>query len=127
MTLQEKALAFLQKTESANSDLLNYAQSMAPAAEASLPLEKLVRTVGPERHQLNPEDVTKFEERIARLMNDIQSGTRPFPLLAEYDGDTFVLIDGNHTYEALKRTGYTEYPVIYWNRNEVHRAMRSGQ
>ena len=78
-------------------------------------LDHFERCCGPEanmRFQI-PED--GFTERVDNISARYNAGGWDMPPLIVYrDENGYVLADGNHRHEALKKSGYSQYWVIIW-------------
>jgi hypothetical protein len=72
-----------------------------------LPLDRLERLAGPEDEDvlcvIDPEE---WEDDVAAMEEELESGWEPPPLLAQHEPDGRLLLqDGNHRFEALSRDG----------------------
>lgn len=114
--LGEWLLAFLQKTEAGNADLLRFVEEKIADFRGPelIDFSQIKRTFGPENGMLYNESETDFRRRIDEIKMAIETGLTSAPLLAESTEKGFKLLDGNHTYEALKELGYEEYWVIFF-------------
>jgi hypothetical protein len=79
-----------------------------------LPLDLLVPLAGPDDDALCPVEPEEWEDDVGSMESSIESGWEPAPLLAQYDRRKLLLQDGNHRYEALKRSGETHAWVLLW-------------
>lgn len=79
-----------------------------------LPLKKLERICGPEENMQYVDPEPSWSRRVNSLCNAILSGWDMPPLIAEYKQEKFILVDGSHRHEALRRLDKKEAPVIIW-------------
>jgi hypothetical protein len=79
-----------------------------------LPLDLLVPLAGPDDDALCPVDAEEWEEDVGTMEDSIEEGWEPAPLLAQFDRGDLLLQDGNHRYEALRRSGETHAWVLLW-------------
>lgn len=86
----------------------------------AMPLSLFHRCCGPEEHMKWKVHPVWFEENVARLMAAIQADPDMPPLIVHYlfsekDGTPeFELNEGNDRFEAYKRLGFSQTPVIVW-------------
>lgn len=78
-----------------------------------VPMAIINRTLGPEPEMLRQENPIEFTTSVQNIKNTIQTTIFKKFLLAEYDGQNFYLLDGNHTLEALKEMGHHECFLVY--------------
>lgn len=71
-----------------------------------IPIEKLVSLRNPA--ELND----TFKERVKVMMEYIAKDGRVEPLEVCQSGNVYIVGDGHHRYEALKRLGWKEIPCI---------------
>jgi len=55
-----------------------------------------------------------FERHVSKLQQLLEMENDMPPLITNYVDGKFVLNDGNHRFEALKRMGTIAYPFIVW-------------
>jgi FMN phosphatase YigB (HAD superfamily) len=79
-----------------------------------VPLTDLHRLAGPEDDALCAIDPTEWEDDTSQMAASIDAGWEPPPLLAEHREGRLLLQDGNHRYEALRRSGAGDAWVIIW-------------
>lgn len=111
-------LEFLHKTEANNLDLINYVNIHKDNLEGPIlvPENKIQRTLGPEPDMLNRESEKDFLAKVKSIAEKIkQNPEQPIILLCEKFKETYYILDGNHTFEALKISGIKEFNVIYCN------------
>ncbi|MFP4478088.1 MAG: ParB N-terminal domain-containing protein [Candidatus Izemoplasmatales bacterium] len=72
------------------------------------------RVSGPEENMLYRIKEIDFNHRVKKMMNEIELGWDVPPLLIECQDNGFYMCDGNHRYEALKRSGKDIYYAIFW-------------
>ena len=78
------------------------------------PLNKLKRIMGPEKELLYPEEKEIWEKRINNLSNDIKNNNyKPCPLIVTDFWSDMNIADGNHRHEALLRSGFNKYWVMF--------------
>jgi hypothetical protein len=77
-------------------------------------LDMFARCCGPEPNNKYVVDGEGFEKHVSELQKRIKDGWDMPPLIVNYFNGTFELNDGNHRYEALKRSGIDEYFFIVW-------------
>jgi len=77
-------------------------------------LDDLVPMAGPDEDVVCPVEPEEWEEEVAPIEELVEEGWEPPPLIAQYRDGTLYLQDGNHRYEALRRTGESEAWVIVW-------------
>lgn len=82
-------------------------------------LNKFQRCCGPEDYMKFVIDKNGFEYNVYNIINKIKDGWDMPPLIINYSNGVFELNDGNHRYEALKRSNISEYYVIIWITDEV--------
>lgn len=83
-----------------------------------LELTHFERCCGPEKDKEYIIDKLRFEEDVKRMINEISKEWDVPPLIVNYENKKFKLNDGNHRYEAMKRSGINEYYVIIWTTDE---------
>lgn len=79
-----------------------------------MPLSAFKRCCGPESDMPFYEARENFERRVCGMMDHMKKGWSMPPLILKHDEDGYELSDGNHRYEALKRSGIKAYWVILW-------------
>lgn len=75
-------------------------------------LDMFDRCCGPEVDNKYVVDRDAFEKHVSVLQNRFENGWDMPPLIVNYCSGSFELNDGNHRYEALKRSGIDEYYFI---------------
>jgi hypothetical protein len=105
--------------EGNNSELAGYLVKGEPETVILIefPLHRLKRVVGPEEGMSYPEPAEVFEKRVEKLVEIIKEGKKLPPLIVTDFGKPLGLSDGNHTYEAFTRLGYTNYWTIFFFNN----------
>lgn len=81
-------------------------------------LNNFKRCCGPEDNMKYIIDKDRFEHIVSKMINEIKNGWDMPPLIINYSNGVFELNDGNHRYEALKRSEITEYYAIIWITDE---------
>jgi hypothetical protein len=81
-------------------------------------LDMFERCCGPEPDKKYVVGRDAFERHVAELQKRFDKGWDMPPLIVNYDSEGFELNDGNHRYEALKRSGINEYYFIVWTTTE---------
>lgn len=119
----QMVLKFLNLTESENKELIRYIQKKRNELHGPklVSIGRIQRTLGPEKGMLHPESKDLFRKRTDEWVRKFKNNFRPFPLIAELDGETYLLLDGNHTFEALKRIGRKKCWVIFYAGDKVHK------
>lgn len=107
--------------EATNVDLLNYIQNHSDNINGPKRIdpELIIRTVGPEAEMLNHEPPEKFQEIVDRIEITAQMADQ-IVLLCEKFGDNYYLLDGNHTFEAIKKFNLPFVNVIYTEDRVIH-------
>jgi hypothetical protein len=119
-------VTFLQDTEKDNTDLLNYIHAHKDNLFGPILIEenKIQRTLGPESNMLNHESENDFKIKVDRIAKRIIDYPKTqLNLLCEKFNDTYYILDGNHTFEALKTTGVRNFWVIYTNDSVIYKQM----
>ncbi len=82
-----------------------------------VPLGELVRVVGPEPEMQYYEPQDSWQRRIAEMVESLERGWEPPPVIAEYRGGALPVADGGHRLAALARAGRdTAWTIIWFNR-----------
>jgi hypothetical protein len=120
--IEEWVLSFLDQDP--------YQRSLAPAYRAQknywvgpvkYSLNGLKRIAGVGQDLLFPTTPEKFEARVNKIIEGMENGWEPAPLIiSDYWGDIHIS-DGNHRHEALLRKGITDYWVIFQSQSESGR------
>ena len=84
----------------------------------NFPLDRLVRSCGPEESMEYKESEEGWNSRLNSLVKHIEGGGRFFPLIATYTDGLFSVRDGNHRYGALKKLGIKSHPTYIWSDTE---------
>ena len=79
-----------------------------------MPIRLFRRCCGPEPDMKYHEPEEWFEKRVNALREALQTDGDFPPLIVNYVKGEFVINDGNHRYEALRRIGREKHPVIFW-------------
>jgi hypothetical protein len=96
-----KLAAVLEKNRKIWVDLIEY------------DLSKLTRITGPEKEMTFREDQEKWDKRVNNFVELIKNGYESVPLIVTDLWGNFHISDGNHRFEALKRTGVQKYWTIF--------------
>ena len=84
-------------------------------------LDELVRLAGPEDDAFVRVALNEWEEDVEEMLESLEEGWEPPPLLAEYRDGRLFLQDGNHRYEALARAHKREAWVLIYFDDPVDR------
>ncbi|MBN2853329.1 MAG: ParB-like nuclease domain-containing protein [Clostridia bacterium] len=87
-----------------------------------MPLSLFKRCCGPEKDMKYMISEKLFEAYIRQMMKEIEKGWDIPPLIVNYADGAFVLNDGNHRFEAMKRYGIDEYYIVIWITEEADAA-----
>ena len=85
-----------------------------PFAFFEYPLKLLERVTGPEEGMIYPEDESTWNSRVQAIMNSINEGWRPTPLIVGDWGGEPRIADGSHRHEALRQLGVDKYWTIFY-------------
>lgn len=102
---------FLRSDGSDNADLADELSQKMTAWEGPvrLPLRRLKRLAGPpDAPVLCPIDEDEWPERVEDMAEKAEDGWEPPPVIVAYRNDDFVLEDGNHRVESLRRADERE-------------------
>ena len=124
--LYDNLLGLLETTEKNNSDLINYVTSHKNDIQGPILIkqEKIQRTLGPEPEMLNSESKENFKSKVENILQSIkQNPDKEIYLLCEKFNDTYYLLDGNHSFEALKKNGHEKFSVIFTNDSVIHQQL----
>ncbi len=124
----EKIVELVNSTEEGNKDLINYIESHKDKWNGPIQVtaEKLIRTIGPEPAMLNSESDNNFQKRIDEITKTISNNPSALPfLICEYFEGNYYLLDGNHTFEALKKLGYQSMSVVYTEDSVIHKLLNT--
>ena len=115
-------LELLKRTEPKNIDLIKLITKKGKELKGPelMPLKEFKRTFGPEQNMLYRESHSEFEKRVAQIYKALRAGFKPAPLLIEKSPQGLLVLDGNHTLEALRRN-HKEYWAIYYSGDEISR------
>ncbi len=91
------------------------------AGPLSIALDDLERLAGPEPDALVPVAPEEWEHDVDEMIESLDEGWEPPPLLAEFQDGRLVLQDGNHRYETLSRAGETHAWVLIFFDDPVDR------
>ena len=128
--LYDNLLELLETTEKNNPDLINYFTSHKDDWQGPVLVEKnrIQRTLGPEQEMLNSESQDAFKSKVANILESIkQNPDKEVYLLCEKFNDTYYLLDGNHSLEALKKIGHTQFSIIYTNDSIIYKLLNSNK
>jgi hypothetical protein len=79
------------------------------------PLGLLSTCSGPDPSFEFPRDPERWEVAVESMAGEIKRGWQPPPLIAS--GESLIVRDGSHRYEALRRAGFERYwTIFYWER-----------
>lgn len=84
-----------------------------------MPLSLMTRCCGPEAGMPFPVSQDHWEQNMVEKSGSWRAGWRPPPFLLSVDGDQFIVSDGNHRHEMLRRVGEERHWVFIWNDSEV--------
>ncbi|MEM7657650.1 MAG: chromosome partitioning protein ParB [Bacteroidota bacterium] len=79
----------------------------------------MTRCCGPEQEmpfQLPAED---WEQNMEEKAASWRAGWRPPPFILSVDGTQFIVADGNHRHEMLRRVGEKQHWAFIWNDSET--------
>ncbi len=121
--LAEWVTAFLSSPGSDNEELaaelaLRGATFLGPVR---LALDDLHPLAGPDDHDVEiPVPVREWDVEVDAMDESLARGWEPPPLLVSFRHGTFVLEDGNHRHDALRRAGVTQTWAIiaFWDESE---------
>lgn len=90
------------------------------AGPVLLPLDRLKRLAGPRDAQvLCPVDEEEWPDYVEDMAEKAQDGWEPPPVIVAYNEDGYVLEDGNHRVESLRRAEVREvWAVVGLEREE---------
>ena len=86
-----------------------------------LPLDDLHPLAGPDDHDVFiPVPERQGGDEVASMDESLARGWEPPPLLVSYRGGLYMLEDGNHRHDALRRAGatHTWAIVVFWDESE---------
>jgi hypothetical protein len=106
------------RAEGNNKELADYLKDPTIIKLMEFPLNKLIRSTGPEIEMAYFEVSDVWEERVSNLVEKIKEGNKLPPLIVTDFGKPLSLSDGNHTHEALRRCGYDRYWTIFFFKNK---------
>lgn len=87
-----------------------------------LDLDRLTPLAGPHPDEVVvPVDEAQWESDIGSMEESLEHGWHPPPLLVSYHDGTYLLEDGNHRHETLRRHGATRAWTILLFRDAAHR------
>ncbi len=84
-----------------------------------LSLDRFYRCCGPEPDNAYVVDAVLFDRHVEELRARWRSGWDMPPLILNYRAGRFVLNDGNHRYEALRRSGTDRYWAVVWTTGDA--------
>lgn len=86
-----------------------------------LALDDLHPLAGPDSSGVRvPVPELQWDEEVGAMCESLASGWEPPPLLVSYRGGQYVVEDGNHRHDALRRTGVTHTwaILVFWDESE---------
>jgi FMN phosphatase YigB (HAD superfamily) len=86
-----------------------------------LPIDRLERRAGPEDDVPCPIEPEEWAEDVGDMGASIQRGWEPPPILVEHRDGRFLVEDGNHRVEALRRTGASHAWAVIWGDDPAER------
>lgn len=114
--LYEWLLELLQITEATNKDLINYLTNHRENLNGPtlISAQEVQRTIGPEQGILNKESVDQFSDKVNNIVEMLRKNPEEEPVLfAEKFESIYYLLDGNHTFEALKVLERDKVWIVY--------------
>jgi hypothetical protein len=84
-------------------------------------LEQLEPLAGPDGDVLVPVDETQWEDAVDDMVESLEDGWDPPPLLVSYRLGRLFLEDGNHRWETMRRAGRTHGWVVIGFDSEADR------
>ena len=87
-----------------------------------LALDDLRPLAGPDDHDVTiPVPGTVWDKKVDAMEESLARGWEPPPLLVSYRGGEYVLEDGNHRHDALRRAGaaHTWAVLVFWDESEL--------
>jgi hypothetical protein len=121
-------IELLETTEKDNLDLKNYVVSRKDNLQGPILIEKskLQRTLGPESEMLNSESLENFKSKVDNILQNIkQNPDKQIYLICEEFNDTYYILDGNHSFEAMKINGQEKFWVVFANDSVIHNQLNS--
>jgi len=82
-------------------------------------LDSIKRCCGPEPEMLYRQELASWERRVTKIADSLADITELPPLIVNYQDGEYIISDGNHRHEALKRKGWTQCWVIIWFTSEA--------
>lgn len=106
--------SFLASPGSDNADLgTQLAEDMASwAGPVQVPFDELNRLAGPPDQPTMARLGEDDRDTVTSMVESLEAGWEPPPLIATIDGGRLALEDGNHRVEALRRAGHDHYWTI---------------
>ena len=86
-----------------------------------LALDDLHPLAGPEDHDVTiPVPEQEWDDEVDAMDESLARGWEPPPLLVSYRDGAYVLEDGNHRHDALRRAGTTHAwaVLVFWDESE---------
>ena len=127
--LRDWVARFLASPGSDNAVLAEMLPAQLPwwAGPFRLPLVRLNRLAGPPGDPvLCPVDEEYWDERVEAMDELAESGWQPPPVIVSYRGGEFVLEDGNHRAEGVRRAGRdVVWAVIGFEERETRDRFRA--
>jgi hypothetical protein len=124
LTAYNKVLKIALATEKNNQELINYIESHRNEWKGPIlvNVNLIQRTVGPEQYMLNYESHKDFGLKVETIKNQLQNHPKDrINIVCEKLKDSYLILDGNHTFEAVKQLGKDEIKVIYAEDSILHK------
>ncbi|MCU1456719.1 MAG: hypothetical protein JWL73_811 [Actinomycetia bacterium] len=86
-----------------------------------LPTDRLERLAGPESDVICAIEPEEWEGDVDDMGASIEEGWQPPPVLVEYRDGHLLLQDGNHRYEAMRRSGSSHVWAVVWTDDRADR------
>lgn len=123
-TLTEWLIDYLSDSKRGRNTVL--AEGLAGSGQFSThlidyPIRKLKILMGPDRSFRYYEEPDTFNRRIEAMVESLEKGWKPVPLIASKDvwNPGLELNDGSHRAEALKRFGVETYPTVFYFKDQA--------
>ena len=111
--LLKKLVEFLEG-EGNNLKLAEIMKSKGTLHSKKLDFSELIRIAGPEENMKYKIDQRIFEEKINKMVESINKGWEPAPLIVWDTIEGLTIADGSHRIEALRKLGFKSYLCIIW-------------
>lgn len=83
-------------------------------APVKVPLNNLLRCCGPEENMPYRVSHENWENHVSHIKDTLTDIADLPPLIIEYQDGNYIISDGNHRHEAIRRKGWTHCHVIIW-------------